>query len=594
MDNTRVRILNEIEAWIMDPDALQICRITGMAGTGKTSISKTVCKQADENPDITLGGSFFCSCSTGLAAQRDIRCVIPTLVQLLALQSAEFRLALAETIELGIQYKEASVQVQQLLCKPLLALKSSQTPILFVIEALDECGGETSDGMLDDAKCHTIVTSTLVSLVNLTQSQFQFPVKILVTSRPETQIRDTPMSHDKLSRILRLHAVDTAEVDADIRRYITQTLDAKLCSKPKLRAIITDDEIEHLVRLCDGLFIIAATALKHTMGAGAEAVVARFKRLLNASRDNLSAGVASSLDNMYALILMEAARADGSEAPDLPALLRLLASLLGARVQLSIEAVSDLLGLEAYDVRASLSRLHSVVHVPEDDDAPGLRTLHASFGDYLYGRAADQIRFSRSFGQAILAHACLITMGESLYFNISHSPSSYQPNLSTRPGTISLALEYACLHWAHHIASYNPGDEAGSESFPFDIEISLKFWPNFLFWLEVLSVLGKTNLAPGLLTIARTAVSLSQQVPLTYSFCHRSATAYYCSSFKMQTYLQLRLTTQSSGVRRIYTSLPFRLQTRPRSSTRTSSRTALASSPSKHLESPLNTAEVLL
>ena len=85
-----------------------------MAGTGKTSISKTVCEQASEDAEIILGGSFFCSRSTGLAAQRDIRCVIPTLTRLLARDSVEFRLALAETIHDEIQHKEVSTQVELL------------------------------------------------------------------------------------------------------------------------------------------------------------------------------------------------------------------------------------------------------------------------------------------------------------------------------------------------------------------------------------------------------------------------------------------------------------------------------------------------
>jgi len=509
MDKTRECLLRETKTWIMDPDGHRICWITGMAGTGKTSIAKTVCVEAKSDPVIVLGGSFFCSRSTGVAAQRDIRCVVPTLAQLFAQRSDKFRLALAGAIEPGIQHQEVAAQIEQLLCTPLLALRDSRAPILFVIDALDECGGETSDGMLDNATCHSVVTSLLEALVSLAQSKPQLPVKFLVTSRPEAQIRDTSISDDKLSQILRLHAVDTAEVEADIRRYITRTLDIRLSSQPKLRAIISDLEVEQLVRLCDGLFIVAATALKHTMSIGADAAVVKFKRLLNASRDSLSAGAASPLDNMYALILTEAARDDGSEDTDLPGLLRLLASLLGARMKLSVEALADLLDLETYEVRASLSRLHSVVHVPEDDDVPGLRTVHASFGDYLHGRANGHIRFTRTFGQTVLADGCLKLMGKRLHFNISHSPSSYEQN-QARPVTISLALEYACLHWAHHIAACVSHGETESESSLFDVEISQKFRPNFLFWLEVLSVLSKVSLAPGLLSIVRTAVSESQ------------------------------------------------------------------------------------
>ena len=563
-----------------------------MAGTGKTSIAKTVCEEAKADGAIVLGGSFFCSRSTSLAAQRDIRCVVPTLAVLFAQLSTEFRLALAGTIEPGIQHLDVATQVKQLLVMPLLAFEHSRVPILFVIDALDECGGETSDGMLDDAQCHSVVTSMLEALVSMLQSDSKLRVKFLVTSRPETQIRDTSISDDKLSQIMRLHAVDIAEVGADIRRYIIQTLDTKLANKPKLRANISTDEVEDLVRLCDGLFIVAATALRDTMGAGADAAVFKFKRLLNASRDSLSAGAVSPLDNMYAHILTEAARADGSEDADLPGLLRLLASLLGARMTLSVEALAVLLELEIYAVRASLSRLHSVVHVPDDDDVPGLRTVHASFGDYLHGRAASHIRFPRSFGQAVLAHACLATMGRDLYFNISHIPSSYRLNPSTRPASISLAIEYACLHWAHHITACVPHDEVVSDSPSFDIDIRQKFRPKFLFWLEVLSVLGKISLGPGLLSIARAAVSSLPQAPQTYSFCCRLAIPQLCSSSKMHISLQFRLTMQLSGVHPIYTFPRSLLQTRTRSSTRTFLRAALASSPSTHLVSP-TTVEAL-
>jgi len=513
MDKTRTRILSEINAWITDPEALQICWITGMAGTGKTSIAKTVCAQAKANAEMTLGGSFFCSRSSGLAAQRDIRCVIPTLTQLLALKWADFRLAVAETIEPGVQYKEVSAQVKELLYMPLLALDPSRGPILFVIDALDECGGETSDGMLDDAKCHAAVTSMLEALVTITRSEPKLPVKFLVTSRPEAQIRDTPISDENISQILRLHTIESTEVAADINRYVTTTINTKLFGKPKLRAMITDVDVTHLVRLCDGLFIVAATALKHTFGAGADAAVARFKKLLNASRNSLDDGVAVPLDRMYAIILEDAVTAEEPHDTELPALLRLLSSLLAARMTLSIATLADLLGLESYDVRASLSRLHAVVNVPDDDDVPGLRTVHASFGDYLFDRAPSHIRILRSSGHEFLARACLELMGMCLHFNVSRSRSSYEPNASTKPDHITLSLEYACLHWAHHINFFRNSHSHPSSDISFDADIGRSFRPKFMFWLEVLSVLHKVGLASGLLLMASSSVRQSLRAP---------------------------------------------------------------------------------
>ena len=502
-----MRILNDIVAWIKNPESQQICWITGMAGTGKTSIAKTICERANTDEEVILGGSFFCS-RTGVAAQRDIRYVVPTLVQLLARQSIEFCRALSIEIEPHVQYKEVATQVEQLLYNPLLALKNSRTPILFVIDALDECGGGTVDNMLDDAKGHRIVSAVLEALVNFSRSSIKLPVKFLVTSRPEAQIRDTSISDGKLSNILRLHAVTATEIRDDITHYITQTLETKLSGRPGLETEISRSGIEQLVRLCDGLFIVAATALKHTFSAGADAAEERFTKLLNSSGDSLNPRAAAPLDLMYKLILDEATQDDEPEATELQALLRLLASIISTRMTLSIAALADLLALKPFQVRASLSLLHAVVYVPEDNDTPGLRTVHASFGDYLLARAPDHIRISRSLGHDTLAPACLDLMHRRLCFNISQSHSSYEPNSSIRPDSISLSLEYACLHWAHHVAAVSVLHEYNGSSHPtIDTAIDQKFRPKFLFWLEVLSVLRRVGLASGLLLIAASAVS---------------------------------------------------------------------------------------
>jgi len=474
-----------------------------MAGTGKTSISKTVCEQASADAEILLGGSFFCSRSTGLAAQRDIRCVIPTLSQLLALKSIKFRLNLAETIEAGVQHKEVAAQVEQLLRAPLDALKNDDVQILFVIDALDECGGETADGVLNETKCHAVVTSMLEALVSLTRSEPKLPVKFLVTSRPEAQIRDTSLSNDQLSQILRLHAVDATEVNADIGRYITETFNVKLSGKPKLRAIITESDINHLVQLCDGLFIVAATALAHVFGAGAAAAVANFKKLLNPLRNGLNHRVAAPLDRMYEIILNEATRDDDPEATELPTLQRLLASLLSARMPLSVAALADLLGLEPYSVGACLSRLHAVVHVPEDDELPGLRTVHASFGDYLYSRAPGHIRIWQALGHNTLAHGCLEVMGRQLHFNVSQSLSSFKPNPPLQPDRIALSLEYVCLQWVYHIVALHDTSDINDK-------ISNIFRPKLLPWLEVMSLLRQVLRAARMLFAAAGTVADSE------------------------------------------------------------------------------------
>ena len=73
-----------------------------------------------------------------------------------------------------------------------------------------------------------------------------------------------------------------------------------------------------------------------------------------------------------------------------------MACILTARMPLSITILAELLDQKANLLRSSLRRLRAVVNVPDEYNQPGLRTLHASFGDYLFERAAPNIRIARS------------------------------------------------------------------------------------------------------------------------------------------------------------------------------------------------------
>jgi len=99
MDGTRVQVLQAIESWILNQRVQQIFWLAGKAGMGKTAIARTVCTLGQDNTKFILGGSFFCSRSNGVFGQRDVRCIVPTLAQLLARQSTEFSEALAAELK---------------------------------------------------------------------------------------------------------------------------------------------------------------------------------------------------------------------------------------------------------------------------------------------------------------------------------------------------------------------------------------------------------------------------------------------------------------------------------------------------------------
>ena len=227
MDGTRVQILSDIDKWIKDFSMPAIFWLTGTAGSGKTAINWTVCERVDDNPNMILGGSFFCSKSASSVAQRDVRCVIPTLAVLLARQSPAFSQALARELALdpGVLHKRIATQIKKLLYRPLLSLKVSSVPVLFVIDALDECGGQlTTHGSPDEVETHEIVSEMLEALVDLSRSSSELPVKFMVTSRPEMHIREMLVSDSASNKVLQLHTINKEEVTADIRLYIGNKL----------------------------------------------------------------------------------------------------------------------------------------------------------------------------------------------------------------------------------------------------------------------------------------------------------------------------------------------------------------------------------
>ena len=487
MPGTRVKFLDDVLALLKSHALPHIVWIAGMAGTGKTSIAITLCSMIWMDSTVYLGGTFFCSRSAGSVERTDVKRIVPTLVTLLARQLPVFGSSLAKQLSKSPDVAHWTVrnQVDRLIVQPLneLARDTCAGQIVFVIDALDECNNPSLLSELIDS---------------IADFKSKLPVKFLLTSRPEMHIRTTPIGDPVLSSILRLHTVDQEQVTADIRLYIS----TKLAQASKTARWYSAYDVEALVSRSGGLFIFASTALKYVLNRGDDA--GRRERLEKATTAFAHSTVATNpLDRMYELVINEASRSDQVDTDELEGMRKILACVLTARASLSIQALADLTGFSPDTLRGSLERLHSLIHLPVDDTEPGLRTLHASFGDYILGRAAENIRLAPSLGHDLLAEGCLRRMGwNDLRLNIFGSLSSYEPNAEFQPNSISLSLMYACLHWAHHI-------NAASTRSAFDKMVEGTFRRKFLFWLEVLSVTGKMGSASGLLRIAGSAVSSS-------------------------------------------------------------------------------------
>jgi len=484
MAGTRVDILSKFVSWVKD-DPMAIFWLAGMAGTGKTSIAVSLCRRLRKDLSVCLGGGYFCSRSAGSIARTDVRHILPTLAVLLADQSQTFAEALAEELEndRNLGHKPVIDQIGPLLRRPLATLASSSRPIVFIIDALDECSSERELAellkLLADFECET-------------------KVKFILTSRPELHIRGTPISNPDHNTILQLHTICVDEVTSDILLYIATTLKD---AAPEA-TWYTDRDIDLLAVLCAGLFIFASTILLYVLDPDDDED--RQDRLHRAtSAVATCTATTAAVDKIYELVITEASRLDKVDTIELEKMKPILACILMARAPLSVEALGTLIEIKAGRLRASLRRLHSVVHLPADDKELGLRTLHASFGDYVRERAPQHLRIAGTLGHEVIARGCLRRFSrDDLCFNVSRSRTSFETNSESMFDWISASLVYACLHWAHHI-------DASSDRSAFDEDIGRNFRSKFLFWLEVLSVLGKVGLASGLLRITGSAVSHS-------------------------------------------------------------------------------------
>ena len=95
MAGTCVKILADLEAWALDDLSSKVYWLMGMAGTGKSTISQTLCEILDGKN--MLGASFFCS--QGSDNTRNARLIIPMIAHSLASTSPCIKSEVVKVIE---------------------------------------------------------------------------------------------------------------------------------------------------------------------------------------------------------------------------------------------------------------------------------------------------------------------------------------------------------------------------------------------------------------------------------------------------------------------------------------------------------------
>ena len=113
-----------------------------MAGTGKSTVARTVARK--HHAQTRLGASFFFSRGGGQAG--NARSFVTTIAFQLTRTSAALKRRILNAVNENRDIAERALteQWKLLILEPLKSAReeSHQQPLLIVIDALDECGGE--------------------------------------------------------------------------------------------------------------------------------------------------------------------------------------------------------------------------------------------------------------------------------------------------------------------------------------------------------------------------------------------------------------------------------------------------------------------
>jgi hypothetical protein len=361
-------------------------------------------------------------------------------------------------------------------------MKPRNSPLILVIDALDECDREAGREGGD----------LLPLLASSIRSHHGF-IKLLITSREEPSIssmfRDIQSQQAKHTTV-QLHNLDRNIVSADIRRFLEHRLRviARKCSVED-ENWPSQDLIAELVRRAGVLFVYAATIVRYLDDENWDPVV-RLQQLLDAEAEgSFTPGSYHLLDQLYAEVFSKAVE---SHEVDNSALCTRLRNVVGAIVllqdQLGRRALAGLLHIGPRDVLLVIRKLSAVLIIPETETGP-IKIFHPSFPDYVSLRCSDErFRIDNSIQHGILAHHCLSIMNRQLHRDMCQTNdtslmNSEIPVLKERfHDFIPTELQYACKHWINHLVlSSRPGLDLTSE-------LELFCTSHLLHWVEVLSL----------------------------------------------------------------------------------------------------------
>ena len=501
LEGTRTDLVRQIDTWANDPKGKCIFWLCGMAGTGKSTIARTVADALDKRQ--RLGASFFFKRGEGDRGHAGR--FFPTI----AIQLADVALGLSHSIAKALDAdsllceRKLQEQFEKLLSQPLLdAAKHTTSPssLVIVIDALDECERK------EDVR-------TILRLLAQVENIGSCRVRVFVTSRPELPIQlgfksmNGGLHHDVV-----LEEVQATTIEHDIRTYFKhhfQEIREEHALVHMYDLLPTtwpgDGCIEALVGLAVPLFIFAFTVCRYI----SERDTRRRLETILQQRSNTSL---SGLDKTYLHILNQVildrdAREHKqaiAEFQDVVGPIVLLAN------PLSSASLSNLLEVPLTHVSETLRHLHSVLNIPASRNAP-IRLLHLSFRDFLVdlqGKETNRFHIDEVQTHRKLANQCLRRLNRpgTLKEDVCSvkNPGARRAKISRQDTSSSIAADaaYACCYWVWHAVE-------SREELCDDDHVHQFLQMHFLHWLEALSWLGRLSSTIAYISQLRSLVQVS-------------------------------------------------------------------------------------
>ncbi|CRG92733.1 putative WD repeat-containing protein alr3466 [Talaromyces islandicus] len=473
--NTRVNVLHKIKEWIHQQDE-PLFWLNGLAGTGKSTIARTIARESDETG--ILGASFFFSRGGGDVgvAQK----FVTSIARQLALQSPILREYICDTVQQhqDIAHRSLVDQWHWLVTKPLSKIEGvSYPPVLIVIDALDECDND------DDIMI-------ILRLLAEAQPDVRMQLRFFLTSRPEVPVRRVlnKLPENRRQNLV-LHEI-VIETNNDLSIFFKEKL-AEIAESHNLGAGWPGrTTIQTLIDRASGLFIWAATACRF-IDDGKQFASVRLSAILQ--NEGTGNRPQDHLDNIYITVFLHSISTSYTKEEQSIAysLLRyVLGSIVVLFSQLPMDSVATLLGLTGQDIYGTLKDLHSILAIP-DKAHLSLRLHHPSLRNFLLDEqrcANPNLHVNEKDAHRWLLISCIRLMSVALKKDICglHAPGT---SVETVPNhqieqCLPPELQYACLYWGQHLF------KSGSSVYDNDF-IHQFVQEHLLHWLEALSLMGR-------------------------------------------------------------------------------------------------------